>query len=58
MYFNLNPIQKECLESYEEYFEKSKQKFDEFIEKCNEVKQIFDTNVLCIIDGLEEKKLL
>ena len=55
MYFNLNPIQNNCLKSYEEYFEKSKQKFDEFIEKCREVKQIYDINVLCIIDGLEEK---
>lgn len=55
MYFNLNFIQKECSDSYEEYFEKSKQRFDEFIEKCDEVKHIYDANVLCIIDGLEEK---
>ena len=55
MYFNLNPIQKSCFQSYEEYFEKSKQKFDEFIEKCREIKWIYDVNVLCIIDGLEEK---
>lgn len=55
MYFNLNPILKNCLHSYEEYFEKAKQKFDEFIEKCHEVKQVYDVNVLCIIDGLEEK---
>lgn len=55
MYFNLNSILKRCSDSYEEYSEKAKQKFDEFIEKCREISQIFDVDILCIIDGLEEK---
>lgn len=55
MYFSLNPILKECSDSYEEYSEIAKQKFDEFINNCDKVAKIFEIDVLCIIDGLEEK---
>lgn len=55
MYFSLEPIKNLLIKSYDEYYERAKNEFDSFLKNCSNISQLYNTNVLCIIDGLEEK---